>query len=348
MAILDILESRYGWTASDTQVIQTYIVITDGDSNGFEVCRPSYDDKYTPETPKSVTLPKIFDYLQTSGGDSTTFRVLPGGITANRVDGKIDQWMVNVAYTQTSMLVDRISSFSLGSKSYTKVSEGAYFFLAPGEPAIGGWDDDDEDDSFPPTKPIINSAGELYDPGDTMTEYTSTIISFIMREADEFDYVDILALRGSINKNAVQVLGFDFKKHAGRILDIVPQINIDEDGKPRWFSKYTLELMPNGLTHDLRLQDQGWMAKFDGKDNPAREIMVSDISSKVKKSDKTNKPVTQQQLLNKDGGIETDPDKAQHWDYRIHRQSDWKTKFNFPTTSVDVAGDGKEFKEGQL
>ena len=328
--VIEVQEYRNGHSGSDTTIVEQYIVTTtDPEVTCYEVCRPAHVDRDT-SLPDIVgtPLPKVND----THVDTKTFRVLPGGIVANRIEGKATQWIVSVTYTQSAMLLDNISNFKIGKRVSNVVSEGAYeVFRETGEETAFR-------NENRPIIPFKNSAGEMYDPVDTQTSEYSTIIQFVLQqefdESENFNYVDAIDYQGTVNKTKTSVLGFPLEPHQGLMLTVAPELRVDGDGNLRWYTFYEIEMKGKGERHWLRLQNQGFYAKPVGSNN-AREITEKDVNPTDGKADKY---VTKPQLLDSDGRLLGDSDDVVFWEFRLQREKDWKTGLGIPEDAIDLGG----------
>ena len=217
--VTKISNFRNGYSGSDTTIIEQYTVYTTGpDVSVYEVCRPLHFNR---DTSLGGIDGDAFPTLNGRHPDSLLFRVLPGGITAVRLEDNGSVWRATVTYTQTAMMLDDISNFKQGKRIQSVVAEGAYGVLFP--------DGDDQLQGDSPNLAFLNSSNELYDPVDTQISEYSTILQFVKRQELEFDQVDSISFQGSINEKLTTILGFEIQPYQGLMLTVAPELRVDED-----------------------------------------------------------------------------------------------------------------------
>lgn len=329
--IISCYSYRYGQRGNDGSVISQYIVTAaDAEVNAYQVVHANKDDAVY----DGDTLPEIWE-----GHPETPFyRIYPGGIVAQRMAANSTKWIVTVTYRASTMLIDNIYNFRIGTRAYREVAQGAYSKVYPnaGELTLNVPDDPTDNRIT-----FVNSVGELYDPADTQVDYYTTLLQFVKREEREFSYVDTMKYINTLNSKDMVIFGFPILKNQAIIRSIIPELKPDEEGEPQWHTMYEIEIMPEGRTWRLKLQNQGYSANFGGTE---REITLKDINPATKASE--NKPVTKPQLLAEDGSLLADKEKANFFEYRVHIEADWETALGIPADALDLSTTGN-FLEGQ-
>jgi len=193
-------------------------------------------------------------------------------------------WTVSVTFKKRSNYAvltgdrDRIQRYRLGTKRYQTAMEWAYP-KKPGDP----W--------FSKKQAVTNSAGDRYDPPVETVE-RNILLQWTQRESLGFDPWKVINQIGSINKNAVTVLGRDIEPEQARISDAEPSWSGEE-----YVTRYEVEISKEHSIVPL-LVDQGYRKREGGG--------LVDIKKSDLKSSEPNEPVDDPVFLDGAGGIHPD------------------------------------------
>jgi len=158
---------------------------------------------------------------------------------------------------------------SFGSVQYTRVVEKAYQGV-------------DKIDS--PTKAILNSAGQPFDPP-VVQEEENMVIS-ITRNERTIDPADLVTYRNTINLVSITIAGVTIAQNRGRMRSIMMTKSWDTSGTAYWQVTYEIEIATT--THVRKILDVGFYKK--------------ESAGLIPMLDAEKKPVTEPKLLNGTGG----------------------------------------------
>ena len=319
MAVLSAKKFYNGWSGTDLEIVEPYIVFTDSvDTSVY-----------------SVTHNTFVPAVGSTHADSILYAIQQGGISARRSKDNGLIWNVNVTYTAeagstvTGGKLDRLVRFRVTSRITTQAATRCYEYQFGycGHDSVGPLVQSNQKDL-----PILNSAYDPYDASDTQEELFNTLLVWTQREQTGFDYVTALDAQGTVNSAATTILGVPIPLKAGLMRKVDPVLVASDAGDTEWQVDYEVEINPSG--HDLFILDAGLYAIF----NPStekREILQSDIysGSPALTDAEKKKGVKIPQLLDGKGEL-LGGNAGHHNRYRTKKLSDWNTTLDLLTRQI--------------
>ena len=316
MAFVEIKDWREGWNGTDSTVTKAFTVTMDDVNDTADLIT------------EDPSTPSVNDLLS----PGSQYRILPGGINCQRINGKILQWRLFATYTKTGFAFsssddsDRLISFDTTTRTYTHTAMRAREYYNPitDETQTTA---DDEPDIY-----IRNSVADTFDPSDLQDEYYNTVLNWTQREERDFDYIGALQNRGSLNKESTTILGVPVPAGNGLFRAINPQLSTDENGDFEWICTYSVEIAEDE-DFWLNILDRGYYAVIDGK---KKEITNADIKTnrgETPTSADFNTPASEPQLLDGQGGLRAWNPSTERYDpvylrYRTKKYKDWEKTLN--------------------
>jgi hypothetical protein len=270
MAVVSYHQFVDGITVTDSSITIPYVVITDSfDTSPYDVVWTS-------------GIPKVGDTFP----GQTIYRILQGGVSGSRSATNQYHWDITVTYTSTGLSIiggaaDRIVSFSVDTRVYTRQAERAYEL----EYREGGTTTAIGTPSTIPDKKIVNSVDDPPNPG----------------LQEEYYHQDATDLQGTLNSSPVTVVGIPIETGKGLLRRVNPIMSTDEDGEFEWRCAYQIEIAE--VDHWLNFLNAGFnFLDADDSDNK-RAVLYKDLDNPPDDEEEALKEVTDPVALDTDGYI---------------------------------------------
>jgi len=322
-----------GFTGSDTAIVEPYLVRTDSKTTSWA------------QILASGALPKRLDQHP----DNPNFKIQTGGIVGERMKrgdedkGQDGLWLATVTYTEVGNSfdrsnqpqLDRLISFEIQTRTYTRTAENAYERQRPFE----------EETTESPDKvlKIVNSADDIFDPASLQEEYYHPVMVFLQREEISFDYLEAVSFMGSINQGVTNVLGLEIPEGKAMMRKVAPRLVVNEEGDQEWQCMYEVELVEDIDADEddwwLRILDIGFQAYFGVASNrEKRKIKQSDLpNSPVTAGSEEDTEVNDAVVLDGNGQIEQSQGQdPPWWRYRTRPYKDWETGLNMIKEKIEL------------
>ena len=172
-----------------------------------------------------------------------------------------------------------------------------------------------------PTKAIVNSLGDVFDPP-VVDEEVFALIS-IQKNYRNFDLDLISEFENTVNKSSDRVGGVSIAAGEGLINAIRPQSQTDSNGD-EYFS-VTFEIAISKRGWDKRIVNNGVNKKDPDTEEPTARVPITyaDIGGT---GDNANEFVTEPQRLREDGSIITDSSEESFiLKFKTKRSTNWNT-----------------------
>jgi len=169
---------------------------------------------------------------------------------------------------------------------------GVYFGFGQRYQTVAERAYDQGDKRGAPSKPIVNSARQPFDPP-VMADESPRSITIVRNESmGEFDPNNVLGFKDTLNKGQVTVAGVKIEEKTGRMTDLRAQKLFRPDGGPYYQVVYEIQIKPEGWAR--KVLDQGF------NENTYEEGSGSDGGIEPI-NDVNGNPVTEPQLLDGNG-----------------------------------------------
>jgi len=184
---------------------------------------------------------------------------------------------------------------------------------------------DDDDDQGSPTKEVLNTAGDPFDPPMTGEKQLDLII--IEKNYPSFDPADAKIFRDTMNEGALTIGGMPIGDGQGWMRLVKPRTQFKTDGQS--YERVRFEILVNDEGWKRKPLSQGYYQYTGGVKAKKNVIRMSDISSDIDDDDDGDIPVTDPQRLGEDGSLLGPTATAHFMDFQVLFKKGWRA-LNLP------------------